>query len=779
VSQKIARRLRISGIVQGVGFRPFIFGLAHRGGLGGYVRNTSAGVEVVLEGEAAAVEGFLSRLSTDLPPLAHIDALAVEPMALAHHAAFVILESQAQAEGVQPIPPDIALCADCERELFDPHDRRYLYPFINCTNCGPRFTIIRGLPYDRPLTSMAEFEMCPACQAEYADPGNRRFHAQPVACPRCGPRLWMADAQGNESSQGLAAILEARRRLHEGAILALRGLGGFHLACDASNAHVVEELRRRKGRVEKPFAVMAASEAVAERLCTIDAPSRALLTGHEKPIILLQRVADAPVAKEVAPDLDRLGVMLPYTPLHRMLLDTFDPRLAAEAVPQVVVMTSGNYSEEPIATSNAQAMTRLAPLADAFLLHNREIEQRCDDSVVLPAPALPCENAPTRFFMRRARGAAPYPVRLPFEAPPTLALGGELKNTFCLARERSAFLSQHIGDMQNLETLDSFEHTLELLKELFRVEAEIVAHDLHPDYLTTRWANEHRAGPHRTVAIQHHHAHIAACMAENGIGPDERVLGLAFDGTGLGSDGAIWGGEVLLASYAGFERLAQLEYLPLAGGDAAIREPWKSLVGYGQALDLDVQGARGLAGVAPSAIATLGQMARRRVNTPLTSSLGRLFDAAAVIAGPHATVSYEAQAAIQLEAAARACRGDARRYPIGIARREGTRHILVRDLLEAMLRDARADESQGAIGLRFHQSLAEAFGGLLDELRDETHVSTVALSGGVWQNTLLLDLTVRQLVEHGLRPLLHSNVPPNDGGLSLGQAAAAAHVAGG
>ena len=780
MSQKIARRLRISGIVQGVGFRPFVFGLAHRGGLGGYVRNTSAGVEVVLEGEAAAVEGFLGRLSTELPPLAHIDALAVEPMPLAQHAAFVILESQAQAEGVQPIPADIALCADCEGELFDPLDRRYLYPFINCTNCGPRFTIIRGLPYDRPLTSMAEFEMCPACAAEYADPGNRRFHAQPVACPRCGPRLWMADARGNELSQGLAAVLEARRRLREGAILAIRGLGGFHLACDASNAQAVVELRRRKGRVEKPFAVMAACESAAERLGTIDATSRALLTGHEKPIILLQRMAGAPVCEEVAPGLDRLGVMLPYTPMHRLLLDTQDPRLAAEGVPAVLVMTSGNYSEEPIATSNAEAVTRLAPLADAFLLHNRGIEQRCDDSVVLPVPALPFEHAPTRFFLRRARGAAPYPVRLPFEAPPTLALGGELKSTFCLARERSAFLSQHIGDMENLETLDSFEHTLGLLRELFRVEAEIVAHDQHPDYLTTRWANEHRAGPHRTVAVQHHHAHIAACMAENGIGPDERVLGLAFDGTGFGSDGAIWGGEVLLASYAGFERVAQLEYLPLAGGDAAIREPWKTLVGYGQALELlDVQGARGLASVAPSAVATIQQMTRRRVNAPLTSSLGRLFDAVAVIAGGPATVSYEAQAAIQLEAAARASRGDARRYPIRIARREGTRQILVRDMLEAMLRDARAGESQGAIGLRFHQSLAETLGALLEELCDETGVSTVALSGGVWQNTLLLEFAVRQFVQRGLRPLLHSNVPPNDGGLSLGQAAAAVHAAGG
>jgi hydrogenase maturation protein HypF len=368
---------------------------------------------------------------------------------------------------------------------------------------------------------------------------------------------------------------------------------------------------------------------------------------------------------------------------------------------------------------------------------------------------------------------------MPFEAPPTLALGGELKNTFCLARERSAFLSQHIGDMENLETLDSFEHTLGLLRELFRVEAEIVAHDLHPDYLTTRWANEHRAGAHRTVAVQHHHAHIAACMAENGIGPDERVLGLAFDGTGFGSDGAIWGGEVLLASYTGFKRVAHLEYLPLAGGEAAIREPWKTLVGYGQALELDVQGARGLAGVEPSAIAAIQQMTRRRVNTPLTSSLGRLFDAVAVIAGGQATVSYEAQAAIRLEAAARASRGDARRYPIRLARREGTRHILVRDMLEAMLRDAHAGESQGAIGQRFHQSLAEALGGLLSELRDETQVTTVALSGGVWQNTLLLELAVRQLVQRGLRPLLHSNVPPNDGGLSLGQAAAAVHVAGG
>ncbi len=779
VSQRIARRLHISGIVQGVGFRPFVYGLAQRGGLGGYVRNTSSGVEVVLEGEPSAVEGFLARLSSELPPLAHIDKLAVESVPPAQHAAFVILESQAQAQGVQPIPPDIALCADCERELFDPQDRRFLYPFINCTNCGPRFTIIRGLPYDRPLTSMAEFEMCPACASEYADPGNRRFHAQPVACPQCGPWLWMADAHGNETGQGLAAMLKARHMLRGGAILAIRGLGGFHLACDASNPDAVEELRRRKGRIDKPFAVMAADLPIAEALCALDASSRELLTGHEKPILLLQRRASAAVAPGVAPGLDRLGVMLPYTPLHRLLLDSREPQLAKEAVPPVLVMTSGNFSEEPIATSNAEAMARLGPLADAFLLHNREIEQRCDDSVVLPAPSLASQDAPTRFFLRRARGAAPYPVRLPFDVPPTLALGGELKNTFCLARERLAFLSQHIGDMENLETLNSFERTLELLKQLFRVEPEIVAHDLHPDYLTTRWANEHRAGQLRTVAVQHHHAHIAACMAENGIAPDERVLGLAFDGTGFGDDGAIWGGEVLLASYGGYERLAQLEYLPLAGGDAAIREPWKILVGYGQALELDLRGARGLAGVARSDIETIRQMVRRRVNSPDTSSLGRLFDAVAVIAGPLASVTYEAQAAIQLEAAARSSRGDAQRYPIPIRHRAGTRELCVREMLDAMLGDVRAGETQGAIGLRFHRSLAETLGELLEQLRAETSVSTVALSGGVWQNSLLLKLAVEQFVQRGLRPLLHFSVPPNDGGLSLGQAVAAAQGAGG
>jgi hydrogenase maturation protein HypF len=755
-----------------------VYGLAHRRGLAGYVRNTSSGVEVVLEGEPGDVEGFLGRLSSDLPPLAHIDTLAVEAMPLAHHAAFVILESQTQAQGVQPIPPDIALCADCERELFDLKDRRYLYPFINCTNCGPRFTIIRGLPYDRPLTSMAAFELCPACAVEYADPANRRFHAQPVACPDCGPRLWMADVSGIELSQGLGAILGARHMLREGAIVAIRGLGGFHLACDAANTQAVKELRRRKGRIDKPFAVMAADLSAVEGLCGLDAASRELLAGHEKPILLLQRIAGTLVAPEVAPGLDRLGVMLPYTPLHRLLLDMHNPQLAAEAVPQVLVMTSGNYSEEPIATSNAEAMARLAPLTDAFLLHNREIEQRCDDSVVLPAPNLASLSAPTRLYLRRARGAAPYPVHLPFEVPPTLGLGGELKNTFCLARDRSAFLSQHIGDMENLETLNSFEHTLMLLKELFRVEPEIVAHDLHPNYLTTRWANDHRGSRH-TVAVQHHHAHIAACMAENGIAPDERVLGLAFDGTGFGADGAIWGGEVLLASYAKYERLAQLEYLPLAGGDAAIREPWKTLVGYGQALELNVESARGLESVATTDIETIRQMVRRRVNAPDTSSLGRLFDAVAVITGPVATVTYEAQAAIQLEAAARASRGDARRYPIRIRRRAGTRDILVRDMLEAMLGDVRAGESQAAIGLRFHQSLAETLGELLGQLQAETGVSIVALSGGVWQNTLLLELAVRQIIQRGLRPLLHSRVPPNDGGLSLGQAAAAAQIAGG
>jgi hydrogenase maturation protein HypF len=779
VSERIARRLHISGIVQGVGFRPFVYGLANRGGLGGFVRNTSSGVEVVLEGEATAVEGFLGRLKTDLPARAHIENLAVESVPAAGRHGFVILESQAQPAGVQPVPPDIALCADCERELFDPADRRYLYPFINCTNCGPRFTIIRGLPYDRPLTSMAQFEMCPACAQEYRDPGNRRFHAQPIACPDCGPQVWMSDSRGNESGRGLAALLEARRMLRRGSILAIRGLGGFHLACDGRNAGAVAELRRRKGRVDKPFAMMAADQHVAAALCSVDALSLELLTGHEKPIVILPKRPEASIAESVAPGLDRLGLMLPYSPLHRMLLDHADSRLGVEAVPDVLVMTSGNLSEEPIATANDEALERLGALADAFLLHNRDIDQRCDDSVVLMAPPLEFEEAPKRFFTRRARGAAPYPVRLPFDSPPTLALGGELKNAFCLMRERSAFLSQHIGDMENLQTLESFEHTLALLRPLFRVEAEIVAHDMHPDYLTTRWANDHRSEPHKTVAVQHHHAHICSCMVENMIAPGERVIGLAFDGTGYGSDGAIWGGEILLASYARFERVAHFEYLPLAGGDAAIREPWKTLVGYGEALDVNLQGARGLARIAPAARATIQQMVRRKVNAPLTSSLGRLFDAAAVIAGAHAFAGYEAQAAIQFEAAARTARGDARRYPVGIAQRDGYRAIEVRELLQAMLMDVRAGAGEGEVSLRFHQSLAAALGELLRQLSDETGVRSVALSGGVWQNTLLLEFVVREIIRFGLRPLLHRQVPPNDGGLALGQAAAAVHRAGG
>jgi hydrogenase maturation protein HypF len=558
-----AKRIFVTGIVQGVGFRPFVYGLAIRHHLTGWVCNTSAGVDIVIQGGPADVDSFAKSLPVELPPLARIDSLKVSDEPDGDFAGFEIRESESIAGAFQPISADTAICADCERELFDPHDRRYLYPFINCTNCGPRFTIIKDIPYDRPATTMAEFTLCETCRGEYENPLDRRFHAQPVACAECGPNLWLVRIDSSTMDINQGALLAARRFLREGKILAVKGLGGFHLACDAANPVAVDTLRRRKGRIGKPFALMAADLSSIERLCHVGDAERMLLTGREKPIVLLRRRPGNPLADSVAPGVDTLGMMLPYTPLHHLLLNQTDPKLAVENVPPVLVMTSGNFSEEPIATENQDALERLAPLADAFLLHNRPIYIRCDDSVVKVDPE---KQFP--IYLRRSRGYSPYPVQLPFDVKPTLAVGGELKNTFCLTRDRYAFLSHHIGDMENAEVYQSFEQGVDHLSRLFRITPEIMAHDLHPNYFTTAYAHRSKLGPQR-VEVQHHHAHIAACMADNGL-DNRRVIGLAFDGTGYGTDGTIWGGEVLIADYAGFERFAHLEYLPLPGGDTAI-----------------------------------------------------------------------------------------------------------------------------------------------------------------------------------------------------------------
>jgi hydrogenase maturation protein HypF len=799
-----ARKIRISGTVQGVGFRPFVHNLAARHGLAGWVCNTSGSVEIVIEGDSPALAAFTAALRAKAPPLAQIDSLEWEAIPSAGYSWFEIRASIPQPGDFQPIAPDIALCPDCERELFDPSDRRYLYPFINCTNCGPRLTIIRDIPYDRPRTSMAPFEMCARCRAEYENPADRRFDAQPIACPECGPRVWMVGAHGGASvgvygstpsrnddapvrAHGHAPLQTARRLLREGRIVAIRGMGGFHLACDATNPGAVRELRRRKHRSGKPFAVMVRDLAAAEAYCKIDDTERALLSGREKPIVILRRKAGCPVVAEVAPGNGTLGVMLPYSPLHLLLMRMGDPVLDAEPAPATLVMTSGNLSEEPIAIGNDEALARLGPLADAFLLHDREIIQRCDDSIMRVFPGatvgaqgtaplqhgvLPSRSGgsgATPILLRRSRGYAPAPVILPFDSPPMLAVGGELKNTFCLARGRYAFLSPHIGDMENAETLAAFEESVERYQRLFHTEPEIIAHDLHPGYLGTRWACD-TAHDRKLVPVQHHHAHAAACMADNNLSGKEPVIALAFDGTGYGADGAIWGAEILLADFRHYERLIHLEYLPLPGSDAAIRRPWRIALGFAVALDLAVEDLPFLKNQDAREVETVRTQIARGLNTPPVSSMGRLFDAVAALSGICSEIDYEAQGAIELEELARGRIGAEGEYPFAI---DGE-NIRVRDLLAAVIRDVRAGVGADCIGARFHHTVRSIAMQSAQAVRASRGIRTVVLSGGVWQNGLLLELATGSLREAGFEVYTHRRVPANDGGLALGQAAVAA-----
>ena len=777
----MAKHISVKGVVQGVGFRPFVYGLATRLDLHGWVCNTSGGVEILVDGQSSSLEEFIQSLSLEKPPLAKIDSIQVDEAPYDSSPNFEIHESQAVEGAYQPISPDMAICPDCERELFDPKDKRYLYPFINCTHCGPRFTIIKDIPYDRPSTTMANFSMCDHCQAEYTNPLNRRFHAQPIACPECGPFVELRETHSQFPTSGprissieirTSAILKARRLLREGYIVAIKGLGGFHLACDASNPYTVAELRDRKGRFDKPFAVMAANITTIASVCELQKEEQNLLTSREKPIVLLAKKGQTGwqtyhVSELVAPNLDNIGVMLPYTPLHHLLLNQTDPVLAREPVPPILVMTSGNFSEEPIATDNKDALQRLSPLADAFLLNNRDIHIRSDDSVV----RLDKTNI---MYLRRSRGYAPYPVSLPFEVRPTLAVGGELKNTFCLTRDHYAFLSHHIGDVENLETQESFEQGIGHLSHIFRVEPEIIAYDLHPNYFTTDYARHSKLDVPR-VGVQHHHAHIASCMADNGL-ENKFVIGLSFDGTGYGTDGAIWGGEALLASYADFERFAHLEYLPLPGGDSATRSPWRIAAGYAHTLGIDIDDLPFLQNIDKQALRILRQQVEKKINSPLTSSMGRLFDAVASFIGIRNEVTYEAQAAIEMEVLSKPFVPIAKPYPYVIKETESGRMIGLSELLSAIIRDVRSNESVGMIAARFHQTIAEIAIDICEHAREQANLNEVALSGGVWQNRILLDLVRDRLRQKGFVVYFHQQVPSNDGGLALGQAVIANHV---
>lgn len=802
--------IHITGIIQGVGFRPFVYGLAKRLSLNGWVRNTSAGVIIEIDGPPLALESFISALKSETPPLARIDQLSIQPRPANGFTSFEIIHSEAIPDAFQPISPDVCICADCLRELLDPGDRRYRYPFINCTNCGPRYTIIQDIPYDRPKTTMAGFPLCEKCSQEYKDPLNRRFHAQPVACQDCGPQIWIeAHAEYISSllpaklkdSQGDAAILAAQFLLSEGKSIAIKGLGGFHLACDATNPAAVAELRARKLRVDKPFALMMPDLETIEEHCYLDDDERDLLLSRQRPIVILRKRPESKIAEQVAPQQDTLGVMLPYTPLHYLLFslptdqnDNTGIRVIKDNPPTALVMTSGNLSEEPIAYENEEARSRLSLLADAFLMHNRPIYIRCDDSVVrhitlgrqksgfTNLPARPDTILRTNLILRRSRGYAPDPVKLAWNFPPLLAVGAELKNVFCLARDQYAFLSHHIGDMENYETFQSFEKGIEHIEKLFRIKPTALAYDLHPNYLATRYALERAEKEDLTViGVQHHHAHIAACMAENDLPADQPVIGVSFDGTGYGSDGAIWGGEFLIADYSQFERFAHLAYTPLPGGDAATKKPARTALAYlwKANLEWDSQLApvKYLCAEERSAIRSQLEL---NINSPLTSSMGRLFDAVAALCGVRQHVNYEAQAAIELEALVDKFESKSYRltpsWPVETVSEQDSLQISPNDMFSALLDDLANNVPVSKIAGRFHNGVADLALEICQWLRANRGIDDVVLSGGVWQNVTLLEKTIARLSADGFQIFIHKLVPPNDGGISLGQAAIAAHL---
>ena len=747
-------RIEVAGVVQGVGFRPFVYRLAIESGLSGFVGNDSTRVFVEVTGPRASIDEFARRLVAEAPPLARVESVTRTACVTADERGFRIVESRCAPGSRTLIAPDTAVCDDCIAEMNDPDDRRFGHAFITCTNCGPRFTIIRDLPYDRPNTTMAAFDMCDACAAEYDDPTDRRYHAQPICCHDCGPVLRYRTALADEPTTGdTDALTAALATIRAGGTVAVKGLGGYHLACDATDDAAVERLRRRKHRPDKPFAVMVADLVDARRLAEVSDAEATQLVAPARPIVLLHARADACVSELVAPGNPMLGVMLPSTPLQHLLF-----RLGAPAL----VMTSGNLAGEPIAYVDLEAITRLAVLCDGFLLHDREIHVPCDDSVVRVA-------GDVLLPIRRARGFAPLPVPVGRSRRSVLAVGGELKNTFCLASTERAFMSQHLGDMENLETLDAFERLVTQFQRIHAITPEVVAIDAHPGYATSRWARARH--PDRIVEVQHHHAHIAAVMAEHECDPHEGVIGFAFDGTGFGDDGTIWGGEVLLADADGYERVAHLAPVDLPGGDAAIRNPCRVALTH-----LRRAGVEWTDDLAPVRVMQrpeldlLERQLERRVACVPTTSMGRLFDAVASLLGLRHHISYEAQAAIQLEMAA-----------AGSADREAYRFALDGPIIDqtpvvrAIVDDVRGGVPVGDVARRFHAAVRDLVVAVADRTSGRT---TVALSGGVFQNALLVTMCVDALRDAGFTPLTHHLVPPNDGGLALGQAFVAAHRTG-
>lgn len=755
-ARRLRRRYTVSGLVQGVGFRPFAYATASALALSGSVANTADGVVIEVEGDADAVHDYGRRLRSDAPPLAMVTNVQADDLPPLGGTGFTIETSRDGGPARTLASPDVAICADCLRELRDPADRRYRHPFITCTNCGPRFTIIESLPYDRAATTMAGFPMCPACEGEYSDPADRRFHAQPIACPACGPKLELIPAAAEDP------LVAGRRLLAEGRIVAIKGLGGYHLACDARNASAVAELRRRKQRGGKPFAVMVADVETARRVAELTDGDEQLLSDVRRPIVLAARRAGGGIADEVAPGNPDLGVMLPYTPLHVLLFGLpGDP-----PGPDVLVMTSGNLAGEPIVTDDAAALERLAALADAWLRHDRGIRVPCDDSVSRHV-------AGSELPIRRSRGYAPLPLALPFEVAPMLAVGADLKNTCAVASGRYAWLSQHIGDMDDLSTIEALTRTERHLEELTGVRPQTLVADLHPGYRSTEWAKRHADGrPVRRV--QHHHAHVASVMAEHGLGPDEQVIGIAFDGTGYGPDGAVWGGEMLIADYKDYRRAARLGYVPLAGGDASVLRPYRMALAHLQAAGVPWHPDLPAVRACPAAERDL--LARQfgsGADCVPTSSMGRLFDAVSALIGIRQTVDYEAEAAILLEGQARLPLDEgAVLYPYSFelcVSHDGPDVADAGPVIRQVARDVLNGVAAPVVAARFHAAVAALIVQLAERGRELFGIDVVVLGGGVFQNALLVEAAVRDLGKRGFTALRPRLLPPNDGGIALGQ----------
>lgn len=748
----LRKRIEIEGVVQGVGFRPFVYSMAEHWGLSGFVLNDSRGVVVEAEGPLEALAGFLFAIRSNTPPLASISRFDMTDVPPSGEIGFEIRQSDVLIAAAAQIAPDSYVCDDCLAELFNPEDRRFGYPFINCTNCGPRYSIVTGIPYDRPKTTMHDFRMCPSCQAEYDDPASRRFHAQPNACPECGPQLSLTDSTGQPLSTD-DPVSAAVDLLQQGKILAIKGLGGYHLAVDAENEEAVLELRRRKQRDEKPFALMSYSAEKVVEYARVEAEELPLLNAPERPIVLLQKKDSCHIAPSVAPRNRLFGVMLPGTPLHYLLLkDAFS----------ALVMTSGNVSDEPIAYEDDEASERLEMIADYFLVHNRRIHIRTDDSI-------------TRFMagksvmLRRSRGYVPRAVFLKNDMPSILATGAELKSTICLTQGNRAFFSQHIGDLKNADVFESFKKSISHLQEVLEIKPEIVAHDLHPDFYSTRYAEQ--LDGVETIAVQHHHAHLASCLAENDF--EGEAIGVIFDGLGYGADGTIWGGEFLVGDATGYRRHGHLCNIPMPGGDAAVKEPMRMALSYlirtyGENLpDLEL-----LERISPADLSLYRQMLAKEINSPMTSSCGRLFDGVAALVGLRDTVNYEGQAAMELEQISdpeeEGC------YPFNLWRDNDGFNLGYPALITAIVNDLLAGERASIISARFHNTMAEVVLSATRLIWSDTGLETVALSGGVFQNRLLTETTQFLLESDGFNVLTHSRVPPNDGGLALGQAVIAA-----